>query len=162
MNGKRGLILIGMALGLIWAVAIVWVPQRLDLPFIPAPIAVPGALLAPGLFLILVIGRLAQRRFFAYGMIDGQPFAAGSGAAVDQAVLTNTIEQLVLALVIWPFVANSLGGAVVLALGFGFEAARVLFWIGYHLSPRLRSFGFAATFYPTIVAAVWSVVAWIG
>ena len=66
------------------------------------------------------------------------------------------------ALAIWPFVANSLGGAVVMALGFGFAVARVLFWIGYHISPPLRSLGFAATFYPTVVAAIWSVLAWMG
>ncbi|MEX0286710.1 MAG: MAPEG family protein [Paracoccaceae bacterium] len=162
MSGKRWLILAGMILGLGWAVAIVWMPQRLDLPFIMAAVAVPGALIAPGLFLLLVVARLAQRRFFDDTLIDGQPYPPGSGAAVDQRVLTNTVEQLVLALVIWPFVANSLGGAVVLAMGFGFTAARVLFWIGYHISPPLRSFGFAATFYPTIVAAVWSVMAWMG
>ena len=160
--GKRALIFGGMALGLIWAVAIVWLPQQLDLPFIPAPVAVPGALVAPGVVMLLVIGRLAQRRFFDDDLIDGQPPEPGTGASVDQRVLTNTVEQIVLALAIWPFVANSLGGAVVLALGFGFAVARVLFWVGYHISPPLRSLGFAATFYPTIVAAIWSVLAWMG
>lgn len=160
--GKRALIFGGMVLGLVWAAAIVWVPQRLDLPFIPAPVAVPGALVAPGVVMLLVIGRLAQRRFFDDDLIDGQPPEPGTGAAIDQRVLTNTVEQIVLALAIWPFVANSLGGAVVLALGFGFAVARVLFWVGYHISPPLRSLGFAATFYPTIVAAIWSVLAWMG
>lgn len=159
---KRIVIAVSMALGLVWAVAVVWLPQRLGLPFIPAPVAVPGALILPGLFLVLVIGRLAQRRFFDDTIIDGADFAPGSGAWVDQKVLTNTVEQLVLALVIWPFVANSLGGAVVLAMGFAFAAARLLFWIGYHIAPPLRGFGFAATFYPTVVAAIWSVFAWLG
>ena len=159
---KRALIFGGMVLGLVWALAIVWLPQQLDLPFIPAPVAVPGALVAPGLVMLLLIGRLAQRRFFDDDLIDGQPPEPGTGAAIDQRVLTNTVEQIVLALAIWPFVANSLGGAVVLALGFGFAVARVLFWIGYHISPPLRSLGFAATFYPTVVAAIWSVLAWMG
>ncbi|MGB1389013.1 MAG: MAPEG family protein [Paracoccaceae bacterium] len=160
--GKRALIFGGMVLGLVWALAIVWVPQQLDLPFIPAPVALPGALVAPGVVMLLLIGRLAQRRFFDDDLIDGLPPAPATGASVDQRVLANTVEQIVLALAIWPFVANSLGGAVVLALGFGFAVARVLFWIGYHISPPLRSLGFAATFYPTVVAAIWSVLAWMG
>lgn len=159
---KRALIFGGMVLGLVWALAIVWVPQQLDLPFIPAPVALPGALVAPGVVMLLLIGRLAQRRFFDDDLIDGLPPAPTTGASVDQRVLTNTVEQIVLALAIWPFVANSLGGAVVMALGFGFAVARVLFWIGYHISPPLRSLGFAATFYPTVVAAIWSVLAWMG
>ncbi|MBO6775293.1 MAG: MAPEG family protein [Marinibacterium sp.] len=159
---KRALIFGGMVLGLVWALAIVWLPQQLDLPFIPAPVALPSALVAPGVVMLLLIGRLAQRRFFDDDLIDGQSPAPATGASVDQRVLTNTAEQIVLALAIWPFVANSLGGAVVLALGFGFAVARVLFWIGYHISPPLRSLGFAATFYPTIVAAICSVLAWMG
>lgn len=159
---KRIQILIGMALGMAWAIALVWLPQRAGLPFIPAPVALPGALILPGLVMAAMIGRLAARRFFDDAIIDGEGFSPKSGAALDQKVLTNTVEQLVLALVIWPFVANSLGGAVVLALGFGFAVARLLFWIGYHLSPPLRSLGFAATFYPTLVAAIWSVLAWLG
>ena len=162
MRGKRILIGAGMALGLIWAVALVWVPQRLGLPFIPAPLAVPGAMLGPGLVAVLLIGRLAARRFFDDDAIDGQGFAPGSGGWVDQRVLVNTGERAVLALLLWPFVANALGGAVVLCLGAGFVLARGLFWLGYHLSPPLRSLGFAATFYPTVVAVLWSVLAWIG
>jgi uncharacterized membrane protein YecN with MAPEG domain len=77
-------------------------------------------------------------------------------------VLANTSEQLLLALVTWPFVAMTLGGAVVMVMGVGFALARLAFWAGYHLSPPLRAFGFAATFYPTVLAAIWSIVAWLG
>lgn len=157
---RRLLILGGMAAGLVWAVALVAVAR--GAPFIPAPVALPTAFILPGLVLIAMIGRLAARRFFDDALIDGQPFAPGTGAARDQAILTNSIEQLVLALVIWPFVANSLGGAVVLALGVSFAVARLLFWVGYHISPPLRALGFAGTFYPTVVAALWSGAAWMG
>jgi len=109
----------------------------------------------------LMVGRLAQRRFFDDEIIDGEPFAPGSGAEIDQRVLTNTVEQLILALVIWPFVALTLGGFTVLFLGFGFAVARLAYWVGYHVSPPMRGFGFAATFYPTIIAGIWSVVAWL-
>ena len=64
-----------MAGGALWAVALVWLPQRADLPFIPAPVALPLAFLAPGLVLAAMIGRLAQRRFFDDEIIDGAPFA---------------------------------------------------------------------------------------
>jgi hypothetical protein len=160
MNGKRRLILLGMGLGALWAFAVVWLPQRMGLPFIPAPIALPGALIAPGLVMLAMIGRLAARRFFDDDTIDGADFPPGSGGWVDRQVLSNTTEQMVAALVVWPFVAASLGGAVVLAMGFALALARLAFWAGYHLSPPLRGFGFAASFYPTVLAALWSVLAW--
>ncbi|WP_458877758.1 MAPEG family protein [Arenibacterium sp. CAU 1754] len=149
-----------MALGLLWALGVVWGTQTLDLPFIPAPIAVPGAMLGPGLALLLMIGRLAQRRFFDDTITDGQDFLPHTPAWLDQRVLSNTVEQSVLALLIWPFVTVTLGGAVVLVMGAAFFIARLAFWLGYHLSPPLRAFGFAATFYTTVLAALWSGVVW--
>lgn len=94
-------------------------------------------------------------------MIDGAPPVQGSGAEIDQRVLTNSVEQLVLALLVWPFIGYSLGGVLVIALGIGLAVARVLFWIGYHFSPPLRAFGFAASFYPTLFGAFWAVWIWI-
>ena len=128
LRSKRPQILTGMALGALWGVLVIGLPQWLGLPYIPAPIALPGAFLAPGLVLALMIGRLAQRRFFDDAIIDGEPFAPGSAAETDQRVLTNTVEQLVLALAIWPFAAVTLGGAVAIALGLSFavDAAGVL------------------------------------
>lgn len=157
---KRPKILIGMLGGALWAFAVVWGAQRVDGPFLPANVALLTAFFIPGLTMLAMIGRLAQRRFFDDEIIDGQDFAPGSAAWVDQRVLANTAEQIVLALAIWPFVAVTLGGLVVLALGVAFGIARILFWIGYHLSPPLRGFGFAATFYPTVLAALWSIVVW--
>lgn len=159
--GKRPAILAGMLAGFLWALAVVLGPHLAGLPFLPPPVALPGAFIVPGLVMVAMIGRLAQRRFFDDTIIDGQDFAPNSPAWIDQRVLANTTEQLILALVIWPFVALSLGGAVVLVMGFAFGLARLAFWIGYHVSPPMRGFGFAATFYPTVVAAVWSVVAWL-
>lgn len=157
---KRRVILASMAAGALWALAVIWLTLRLDLPFLPPPVALPGAFLAPGFVLAAMIGRLAQRRFFDDAIIDGQTFSPASSASVDQKVLTNTIEQLVLALMIWPFVAMSLGGALVVVLGLSFALMRVVFWTGYHLSPPLRGVGFAGTFYPTVLAGIWALVAW--
>jgi len=114
--------------------------------------------------LAVMIARLAQRRFFDDSIIDGQPFAPGSAADIDARVLQNTVEQLVLALALWPVTGYVLaidGPGVVLSLGIGFAIARLAFWIGYHISPPLRAFGFAATFYPTLIAVVWAVLWWL-
>lgn len=158
--GKRTQIGIGMGLGLVWAVAVVWYPQTLAGPFLPLNTAMFMAILPGGLVAMALIARLAQRRFFDDGAIDGAAFAPGSGGDIDQRVLNNTIEQLVMALVLWPFVALTLGALVVLYMGVGFAIARLLFWIGYHVSPPLRALGFGATFYPTVLATLWAIVKW--
>ncbi|KPP88686.1 MAG: MAPEG family [Rhodobacteraceae bacterium HLUCCO07] len=84
----------------------------------------------------------------------------GSTAEVDQRVLSNTIEQLVVALELWPFAALILGGFVVICMGVGFAMARLVFWTGYHVSPLVKSVGFAAGYYPTVLATLWTVVKW--
>ena len=79
-------------------------------------------------------------------------------------MLSNTAEQTVLALCIWPIFAALLPASergAAAALGPGFAVARLTFWGGYHLSPPLRGFGFAATFYPTILAALWTLWLWL-
>lgn len=155
---KRQKIAIGMAAGLLWGVALLWgAANFVRLPIIALIPTVMTAFLAPGLVLLAMIARLAQRRFFDDAIIDGGPLTGA--AEIDQRVLQNTIEQLVLALCIWPAAAVILGGAgpgVILSLGIGFALARLAFWRGYHKSPPLRAFGFAATFYPTVLVALWA------
>ncbi|MGJ8611453.1 MAG: MAPEG family protein, partial [Octadecabacter sp.] len=68
---KRIAIGIGMALGAVWAVAIVLLPLRLDLPFVPPAFALPVAFLVPGLVMAAMIGVMAARRFFSTALIDG-------------------------------------------------------------------------------------------
>ncbi|WP_299848519.1 MAPEG family protein [uncultured Roseovarius sp.] len=157
---KRASILIGMAIGLLWSAGMLWVAANfVTLPVFTLIPTIMTAFLAPGIVLLLMIGRLAQRRFFDHTIIDGAPFAPGSGAEIDQRVLTNTTEQLVLGLCIWPASAVILAGAgpgVIVVLGLNFALARLLFWGGYHLSPPLRAFGFAASFYPTVLVAGWT------
>ncbi|MGV6846994.1 MAG: MAPEG family protein [Marinibacterium sp.] len=157
---KRGKILVGMGAGALWALVLVWLPQTIKPPFFPLNTAIIGALVPGGLVMLALVARLAQRRFFDDAMIDGEMYPPGSAAEIDQRVLTNTAEQLLLAVVLWPFVALTLGGLVAICLGIGFALARLAFWVGYHLSPPLRAFGFAATFYPTVLATLWSVVWW--
>ena len=144
-----------MALGMVWALVLVgWGRGPGEALASLALGLVPG-----GVVLAAMIGRLAQRRFFDPALIDGDPFPAGSAAGIDQRVLTNTAEQLVLALCLWPFAGWVLGWGLVPVLGLSFAGARCLFWCGYHLSPPLRGLGFAASFYPSVVAGLWALVA---
>ncbi|WP_245823118.1 MAPEG family protein [Antarctobacter heliothermus] len=147
---KRVKILIGMALGALWGVLLIWLgPVWKDTGLVLA-LAVAGGCM--GLPLMAVIGRLAQRRFFDDAIIDGQALTGAAG--IDARVLSNTVEQVVLAVCVWPLAGFVLGSGTVLSLGVGFVLARLAFWIGYHVSPPLRAFGFAATFYPTVLAAL--------
>ena len=157
---RRRTILIGMAAGLLWAVLVVLFGRHATVGFVPLPIVVPVATVLPGLVLAAMIGRIAQRRFFDDALIDGDRPAADSGAEIDRRVLLNTVEQCVLALLLWPFVAYTLGGSLVLVMSAAFAIARIAFWIGYHISPPIRAFGFAATFYTTVLAALWALVGW--
>ncbi len=158
MDNKRITILIGMGAGLAWSCALLMLmPQFLQLPVFALMPTIMTAFFPPGVVLLLIVGRLAQRRFFDDATVDGADFTGA--AAIDQRVLTNTIEQVVLGLAIWPAAAVILGGAgpsVIMALGLGFAFARIVFWVGYHVSPPLRAFGFAATFYPTVLVALWA------
>jgi len=158
-------ILTGMAAGLLWGIALIWVGTvHVNIPIFSYTWTLALAFLFPGLVLAAMIGRLAQRRFFDDATIDGEPFIPGSGANIDARVLQNTIEQLVLALALWPITGTVLavdGPGVVVCLGIGFAIARLLFWVGYHVSPPLRAFGFAATFYPTLLGVGWAVLWWV-
>lgn len=147
---KRAVILASMIAGALWAVLVIWVGPIF--PMIEPYVAGLGlAYFIAALPMIAMVGRLAQRRYFNDSIIDGQPLHGA--AEIDQRVLTNTVEQLVLALCIWPLAGWVLGIGTVISLGCGFALMRLLFWVGYHLSPPLRGLGFAGTFYPTVLAA---------
>lgn len=162
---KRAKILIGMALGLVWGVALIAIGAiYVTIPIFSFQWMLALSLLLAAIVPLLVVARLAARRFFDDSVIDGQPFPPGSRGEIDTRVLQNSIEQLVLALAVWPAAGTLLatsGPGIVLCLGIGFLIARLAFWIGYHVSPPLRAFGFAASFYPTILVLLWAVAFWI-
>lgn len=163
--GKRSKIAIGMGLGLVWGAALIWVGSTyVKLPIFTYTWTLALAFLFPGIVMALMIGRIAARRFFDDATIDGAAFAPGSGAEIDARVLQNTFEQMVLALALWPvtgYILANNGPGVILCLGIGFALMRVLFWVGYHISPPLRALGFAGTFYPTVMALVWAGLYWV-
>ena len=154
----RRKIAVGMAAGVAWSFAVlIGAAMFVQLPVFALMPTIMTAFLAPGLVMIAMVGRLAQRRFFDDAIIDGEAFSGA--AAIDQRVLSNTVEQLVLAMAVWPAAAVLLGAegpGVILVLGVAFAVARLAFWAGYHMAPPLRAFGFAATFYPTVLVALWA------
>ena len=154
----RRKIAVGMVAGAVWAVAVlIGAAIFVQLPVFALMPTIMTAFLAPGLVTIAMVGRLAQRRFFDEAIVDGGPLTGA--AEIDRRVLVNTTEQLVLAMAVWPAAAVLLGPegpGVILVLGVAFAVARLAFWAGYHLAPPLRAFGFAATFYPTVLVALWA------
>lgn len=114
--------------------------------------------------MIVDVMRLARARFFDAALIDGDAPAPGSRFDLDARCLRNTSEQLLL------FVCAQAGLAaamepgtkhIALLYAAWFVLARIAFRIGYHKNPIARSFGFAASFYPT-VAVYLALLAWIG
>lgn len=71
MTRKRALILVGMVAGLVWAIGLLILGMAIPLPIAMIQPALLGAAFPPGLFLLMVIGRLAQRRFLDDDTIDG-------------------------------------------------------------------------------------------
>lgn len=155
---KRLLMLALGASGTIWAITLLWLGYHWTTG-LELFQALPLAFLGPGLVLGSMIGCLACRRYFNTNAIDGQPHLLGSPAEIDQRVLNNTAEQALLAVLIWPALGVLLpenGPGICLALGIGFAITRLFFWAGYHISPPLRAFGFAGTFYATLMAGLWA------
>ena len=152
----RGLMLAGGIVGTLWSLAVVWLPGQGPQPFIPFNLALIYAFLPVGLVHMALIGRIALRRYANDELLDGSAPAPGSPADIDQRVLRSTSEQALLALLLWPFVATSLGSVTVIAMGLSLGLARIAFWIGYRTRPPLRIFGFPASFYPTVVATLWA------
>jgi len=84
-----------------------------------------------------------------------------AGRATLISGLYNRIEQGVLALCIWPAAVFRLvaqGPRVCVALVLRFTVARGCFWFGYHHALMLRAFGFAASFYQTVMVLLWVAV----
>lgn len=150
--------LAGGIAGTIWAAGVVWLPVQSPQPFIPLNLALVYAFVPAGLFVAVLSGWIALRRFNTGQLRDGAPPVPGSAAVIDQKVLGNTIEQAVLALLLWPFIAMSLGSVTVIAMGLSFGVTRCAYWVGYRLAPPLRMFGFAAGFYPTVFGTLWALV----
>jgi hypothetical protein len=107
------------------------------------------------IWLLAAIAGVARGRFFSPSDIDGSGLAPASPRiGVGMAVVQNTLEQTVLAAVLYPALACLADGDAIrliprlLTL---FYIGRLTFWLGYRHGAPWRAFGFAATFYPTLV-----------
>jgi len=113
------------------------------------------SLIFPTLFLIASIGRLAKFRFFSPEDIDGSGLTSATNeATVLQSLLQNTLEQLVIAFGVytaWCLLMPTAWLSAVPLCSLLFAIGRGCFFIGYSHGAPARAFGFALTFYSTVI-----------
>ena len=113
-------------------------------------------------WLAATIGNVARLRFFSERDISGSGVETQSNEVrISRAILENTSEQVGLAVVAHLGVAAVFAHAntLVAALVGLFAIGRLLFWAGYKAGGKGRAFGFALTFYPSVLALLLSVIA---
>ena len=113
-------------------------------------------------WLAAAIANVARLRFFSAQDIAGSSADdASHDVRTANAILQNTFEQAALAIVTHLIVAATFERSVpvVYALVGLFVIGRLLFWTGYTHGAQGRAFGFALTFYPSVLALVASAVA---
>ena len=113
-------------------------------------------------WLVAAIANVARLRFFSDRDIAGSSAETESGEVrVAGAILQNTFEQVGLAIGTHLIVAATFSRSIALvqALACLFAIGRLLFWAGYNGGARGRAFGFALTFYPSVLALAASVTA---
>ena len=114
--------------------------------------------LGPALMLCVCIARLAKHRFFTPADINGSGLTHGTDKArLLQALLQNTLEQACLAVPVF-FTTAVVAPLLVLPLvptaALLFVVGRIAFFAGYAEGAPSRAFGFALTFYPTVLLIV--------
>lgn len=149
----------GMAVGAAITLAVVLSPLywegRPILPSQPVELLSAWLLAASSVvfWLFVCIARLARHRFFSSDDING---TAGQNATrkagMLQSILQNTLEQSVLAVVVygaWLFLAPADWRVVAILCAGLFSLGRLLFILGYARGAPSRALGFALTFYPS-------------
>jgi len=153
---KQALVALGMAAGLAFTVAAsLWPRLPAVAPELEARIAVWAASSAfAGLWMVLAVALLARHRFFSPQDIDGGGARADSDEAARlQAMLQNTAEQLLLAVIAygaWLWLGPPARWGLVPVFAMAFGAGRLLFFLGYGGGAAARAPGFTLTFYPTV------------
>lgn len=149
---------------LLFPAVLMWMPASavLDEPAERLAYVLPWTLL-PILSLFAGIGFIAHHRFFDRDAIDGDNPTCDRTLTAARAYLQNTMEQVLFAIVVWLVLAvvaplHWLSLIPVLACWFLF--CRVLFAVGYSKGAPARAFGFAGTFYPTVLAMMAALYFW--
>ncbi|MEA3017607.1 MAG: hypothetical protein QOI38_2329 [Sphingomonadales bacterium] len=113
-----------------------------------------GCAAVAGFFLLVSVGRLAGHRFFTPEDIDGGGMSGNTPrAALLQALIQNTLEQTVLAIIAWGawlWLGPTERGGLVIVFVLAFAAGRLLFFAGYSRGAPFRALGFTLCFYPTV------------
>ncbi|MDQ2780205.1 MAG: MAPEG family protein [Pseudomonadota bacterium] len=113
---------------------------------------------SPAVILFFCIARLARHRYFTAEDIDGSGLTDGSRKARElQAILQNSLEQLALAVPVYlafGLLAPGFAVSMIPMAAIMFFVGRVLFMIGYSRGAPSRAFGFALTFYPTVILLI--------
>ena len=164
----------GVLTGMASAVAIVVVVLALAIALRPVALLPLGSgldgrlawaamwLILPALCLLVAIARLAGHRFTTPQDIDGSGLTEGSETArVAQAVIQNTLEQALLAALVYgAYCATMSRGwlAAIPAAAVLFVLGRLLFALGYRRGAPSRALGFALTFYSTVALALITLV----
>jgi len=162
LSQKQHGVLKGMIAAMILAIvglgygAFLFPPKWLPEPTLAGRTLLAGrCLLVIAVWLLVAIGLLARHRFFTPADIDGSGLTAGTDRARElQAVLQNTLEQTVLAALVYLAFALLAPAAYLGALPAAaalFWVGRALFWHGYANGAAARSLGFALTFYSTVL-----------
>jgi hypothetical protein len=165
LNPEQRRVAAGMAAAATFAVVFVLVGSALA-PFPPPRAETIGERLGyalrcdvfAALALFAGIARVAALRFFD-DEVDGTAAPRSHALEVHRAYIQNTLEQLVLLLAAHlGFAASEPAERLPLLplLVTLFLIGRAAFWIGYLHSPPSRAFGFAATFYPTLVLLLYT------
>ena len=110
--------------------------------------------LAAAFWLLVSVGRLAGHRFFTPDDIDAGGMAGNTPrAALLQALVQNTLEQTVLAVIAyaaWLWLGPQDRHGLVIVFAAYFAIGRLLFFAGYSHGAPARALGFTLTFYPTV------------
>ncbi|PCI49958.1 MAG: hypothetical protein COB49_04425 [Alphaproteobacteria bacterium] len=117
------------------------------------------------LMLLFGVMAVAGQRFFSDKAREGQTEGLSSALTINLRYIQNTMEQLVLLVIThMAFAATADSGEmkIIPILVSLFIVGRICFWIGYHQSPLSRAFGFAVTFYPTVVMMIMTVWRLVG
>jgi len=91
----------------------------------------------------------------------GRTAKPNSALDINTRFILNTFEQFILY-----FIGNAAlalycpleEARTLIILTILFVLGRLLFWVGYHVNPFLRAFGFGITFYPTIAVYAWLIL----
>ncbi len=105
-------------------------------------------------WITVTIGNVARLRFLSPANIDAGSADPSTSPTLrsSTAVLQNTLEQGVLAVIVYAAAALMLSApsAMLIAATMLFSIGRLLFWAGYRRGAEARALGFGLTFYPTV------------